>query len=197
MSDDIKLDHKIICNIVEEQTKILYLGCGEGQLLFLLKTRKNAHVQGIELDEKAIYKCVEKGLSVFHGDMESGIKGYPDNSFDYVILNQSMQEVKDVNHIISEALRIGEKVIVGIPNFAFFQARCRLFFKGKVPITKSLPYRWFDTPNLHFLSLTDFIDFCREKSIAIKGSYYLKENKRVYFLPNLFALNGIFVITKT
>ncbi|MBI4845517.1 MAG: methionine biosynthesis protein MetW [Candidatus Omnitrophica bacterium] len=195
MKKNIKLDNKIICDIIERESKVLDLGCGDGELLQLLTKEKNAQVQGIELSEKAIYKCVEKGVSVFHGDIESGLNGYPDKFFNYVILNQSLQETRNVEFVIKEALRVGERVIVGFPNFAFIQARFRIFFKGKVPITESLPFRWFDTPNLHFLSTTDFIDFCRVKNITILKKFYLGRGKAVKIMPNLFAHNAIFVIT--
>ncbi len=196
MTDNERLDHKIICRIVDPGSRVLDLGCGDGDLLRLLRQEKNASVQGIELNEKAIYKCVEKGISVFHEDFEGGLSGYPDGSFDFVILNQSMQETKNLYFVISEALRVGKRVIVGFPNFAFFRARARLFFKGKVPVTKSLPYKWYDTPNLHFLSLTDFVVFCREENIKIIDRFFLKDDRVVKILPNLFALNGIFVIEK-
>jgi methionine biosynthesis protein MetW len=107
-----------------------------------------------------------------------------------------MQEVKDVEHVVDEALRIGKKVIVGFPNFAQIKARSRLFLKGKVPITSSLPYRWYNTPNLHFLSIIDFKDFCREKNIKILKKFYLSKNKVIKILPNLLALNAIFLIKK-
>lgn len=194
MTDNIRLDHKIICDIIQPNSRVIDLGCGDGDLLRLLVDKKNASVQGIELSEKAIYKCVAKGVSVFHGDIETGLRGYPDKSFDYVILNQTMQETKNVEVLFKEAFRIGKKAIVGFPNFAFYKARLRLFFLGKVPMTKSLPKPWHSTPNLHFLSLTDFGDFCEEKNIKILKKFYLSHAKQVKIFPNLFALNGIFLL---
>jgi methionine biosynthesis protein MetW len=196
-SNGIRLDHKIIYQkIVEPGARVLDLGCGNGDLLYLLAREKGAKVQGIEVNDSAIYECVKKGLSVFHGDIESGLAEYPDHSFDYVILNQSMQEVKKIDWLVQEALRIGGKIIVGFPNFAYLQARVMLFFRGKAPITSSLPYRWFDTPNVRFLSISDFRDFCREKNLRVLEAHYLGKKKSVGLWPNLFALNAIFVVTK-
>ncbi len=189
-----RLDHKIIYNIIEPGCRVLDLGCGGGELLQKLVEGNNVKAQGIELSEEVINECVEKGLSVFHSDIDSGLKGYPDKCMDYVILNQSMQETKNVVFVIQEALRVGVKAIVGFPNFAYFPARTRIFFQGKVPITKSLPYRWYNTPNLHFLSLTDFIDFCSDNKIKILKKHYLGRNREVRLMSNLFALNGIFLI---
>ena len=194
-SNGIRLDHQIICQIVEPEARVLDLGCGNGDLLYLLAREKGARVQGIELNDSAIYECVKKGLSVFHGDIESGLAEYPDRSFDYVILNQSLQEVKKIGSLTAEALRIGGRIIVGFPNFACLQARWMLFFRGKAPITPSLPYRWHDTPNLRFLSISDFRDFCREKDLRVQDAYYLGDNRCVHLWPNLFALNAIFVVT--
>ena len=195
-SEDIRLDHRIIYSIIGPESRVLDLGCGEGKLLYPLVRDKRVRAQGIELDDKAIQECVKKGLSVFHDDIEHSLREYPDNCFDYVILNQSMQEVKNVDFVIHEALRIGSRVIVGFPNFAFIRSRFMLFFRGKAPITKSLPYTWFDTPNVRFLSIDDFRDFCAEKNIRIIEAHYLGERRIVHFWPNLLALNAIFVLTK-
>jgi methionine biosynthesis protein MetW len=196
-TENIHLDHQMIISIVKPDSRVLDLGCGEGELLYPLVRDKHVRAQGIELNDKAIQECVKKGLSVFHDDIESGLREYPDNSFDYVIMNQSMQEVKKVDCVIQEALRIGTKVIVGFPNFAYIQSRISLFSRGKSPVTKSLPYLWYDTPNVRFLSITDFKDFCAEKRIRIVEAHFLGEKTEVRFLPNIFALNGIFVLTKS
>jgi methionine biosynthesis protein MetW len=196
LNNGARLDHRIISRIVEPECRVLDLGCGNGDLLYLLAREKRARVQGIEMSESAIYECVKKGLSVFHGDIESGLAEYPEHSFDYVILNQSLQEVKKIDWLVREALRIGGKIIVGFPNFAFLPARAMLFFRGKAPITSSLPHRWYDTPNLRFLSISDFRDFCREKSLKVLQAHYLGQRDRISFWPNLFALNAIFVVTK-
>jgi methionine biosynthesis protein MetW len=195
-SNGIRLDHKIIYQIVEPGARVLDLGCGTGDLLYLLAREKGAKVQGIEVSDAAIYECVKKGLSVFHGDIESGLAEYPDRSFDFVILNQSFQEIKKIEWLLHEALRIGGKIIVGFPNFASIQARAMLFFMGKAPVTSSLPYRWYDTPNVRFLSISDFRDFCREKNLKILEAYYLGKERSITLWPNIFALNGIFVVTK-
>jgi methionine biosynthesis protein MetW len=191
-----RLDHKVIFDIIEPRARVLDLGCGDGELLSLLEHGKQVKGQGVELNDKEIYKCMEKGLTVFHGDIDSGLIGYPDKSFDYVILNQTMQEAKKAELVIQESLRVGKKVIVGFPNFAPLMARVSVAFFGRTPITKSLPYRWYNTPNLHFLTIKDFRDFCREKNITIEKAVYLGSKGVMNILPNLFALNAIFVIKK-
>jgi len=196
LSDTSRSDHRIIYQLVEEGAKVLDLGCGNGDLMYLLAREKNARVQGIELDDTAIYECVKKGLSVIHSDIESALVEYPDRSFDYVILNQSMQEVKRVDMVFEQALRIGTRIIVGFPNFASIGARLMLFFRGKSPITSSLPYHWNDTPNVRFLSIRDFRDYCNENRLRILAARYLNAEKEIRFWPNLMALNAIFVLTK-
>ncbi len=194
--DNLRLDYEIIHKVIEPGSRVLDLGCGSGELLYLLAGEKNAKVQGIEFNDEAIYQCVKKGLSVFNSDIETGLVEYPDQSFDYVILNQSMQEVTQVDFIIHEALRVGRKVIVGFPNFAYLTARLRLFFRGKAPVTRALPHHWFDTPNVRCLSISDFKEFCKEKHVRVVESYYLGGQKQVKFWPNLFALNAIYVLTR-
>jgi methionine biosynthesis protein MetW len=194
-TENIQLDHRIIFSIIEPGSRVLDLGCGEGELLYPLVRDKHVRAQGIELNDKAIQECVKKGLSVFQDDIENSLREFPDNSFDYVILNQSMQEVRKVDCVIHEALRIGSRVIIGFPNFAYFKSRSMLFFQGRSPVTKSLPYLWYDTPNVRFLSITDFTNFCAGKNIRIVEAHYLGKKRIVRILPNLFALNAVFVIT--
>jgi methionine biosynthesis protein MetW len=182
--------------MVKANSSVLDLGCGDGDLLELLTMKKNIRGQGIEIDEQAIYRCVAKGLSVLHGDIDTGLSEYKDKAFDYVILNQSLQQLKHVETVLFDALRVSKKVIVGFPNFAYYRARLRLFFRGRVPITASLPYTWYETPNLHFLSTLDFLDYCREKKIKIEQKVYIAGDKRMRILPNFFANVGIFLISK-
>ena len=194
-SNVIPLEHRAIVNWIRHGSSVLDLGCGDGELLALLVREKKVRGQGIEIDEQAIYRCVAKGLSVFHEDIDNGLSGYGDKTFDYVILNQSLQQVKKPDVVVQEALRVGSEVIIGFPNFAHYSARIQLSLKGKVPITPSLPYEWHDTPNLHFLSVSDFIGYCRQRNIKIRKSFFVGRNRRIKLLPNLFALIGIFVIS--
>ncbi len=194
---NIRLDHRIIFRIIETGSSVLDLGCGRGELLSLLVKEKKVRAHGIELREKAIYECVEKGLSVFHGDIEGGLGEYPDNSFDYVVLNQSMQETRKIDFVLNESLRVGRKVIVGFPNFAYVRSRFNLFFRGRAPVTPSLPYSWYESPNVHFLSIKDFRSYCGEKGVNIIKTYYLGRNNIIKCFPNLLALNAIFVISRS
>ena len=191
-----QLDHLVILNLIKPQSSVLDLGCGNGDLLYLLIKENKARVQGIEIDDQEIYKCVAKGLNVFHGDVDSGLAEFNDRSFDYVVLNQSMQQILHVDKVLTDALRVGKKVIVGFPNFAHYKSRLQMFFQGKAPVTEALPYQWYETPNLHFLSILDFKKYCRAKEINIERSVCIGENHKILFLRNLFAQVGIFLISK-
>jgi methionine biosynthesis protein MetW len=174
---------------------VLDLGCGDGELLAYLASVKQVHAQGIELDEHAIVKCVSSGLSVYQQDIDTGLSEYTDKSFDYVIINQTLQQVKKPDFVLQEAFRVGKKVIVGITNFAYYKARLSIFFRGRVPVTPSLPYQWYDTPNLHFLSINDFKDYTKRKKITITAAFYKSNNHKVKFLPNLLAEYGYFLLS--
>ncbi len=195
MQSNPSLDHKAILEWIHEGASVLDLGCGDGELLALLVRERHVKAQGIEIDEQAIYQCVAKGLSVFHEDIDNGLSDYADQSFDYVILNQSFQQVKKPDIVLREALRVGSEVIVGFPNFAHYQARLQIFFRGRTPVTPSLPYEWHDTPNLHFLSISDFIGYCHQKNIKIERAAFAGKKRRIRILPNLFGLTGIFLIS--
>jgi methionine biosynthesis protein MetW len=194
-TNGISPDHRFISGIVGQSSSVLDLGCGNGDLLYLLSREKNVRGQGIEIDDKAIFECVAKGLSVFHDDIDSGLVDYEDKSFDFVILNQTFQQVKKPDAVLREALRVGKKVIVGIPNFAHMNARFQIFFRGRTPVTGALPYEWYDTPNLHFLSILDFIEYCKKRNITIVETRYIANERTLRFFPNLFAQTGIFVVS--
>jgi methionine biosynthesis protein MetW len=188
----VRLDHKMILEMIEPGSKVLDLGCGDGRLLQLLKEHHNCRGTGIEIDEKQIYRCIEKGVSVSQGDIDSALDDYSDNQFDYVILNESLQEILNPDKVITQSLRVGKRVIVGIPNFGHLSARCQIFFLGRVPVTRWLPYKWYNTPNLRFLTLRDFRDFCKEKKIRIVDRRAITLRYQVSFMTNLFAYIGIY-----
>ncbi len=191
-----KLEYRVIADLVPPGASVLDLGCGNGDLMHVLATRKTAKVQGIEIDEQAIYRCVAKGLSVIHGDLDTGLVDFSDKSFDLVVLDQTLQQLKKPDDVLADALRVGRKVIVGFPNFAHYSARFQMLMRGRSPVTPFLPYEWHDTPNLRFFSTLDFVAYCREKKISIEKKVYLSTNRIVTVLPNLLSQVGIFLISR-
>lgn len=191
-----KPEYKTILELVTPGSSVLDLGCGSGDLLALLESKNKIRGQGIEIDDKAVFECVAKGLNVFHDDIDTGLSEYGDKTFDFVIINQTFQQVKKPGVVLREAIRVGKKVIIGIPNFAYIKARFQMFFGGRTPVTPSLPFEWHDTPNLHFLSILDFIEYCRKQNIHIENARFIGKKRRIRILPNLFAETGIFVILK-
>jgi len=193
-NNNVKPDYQAILETVASGSSILDLGCGNGELLSLLVNEKNVRGQGIEIDDKAIFQCVAKGLNVFHGDIDTGLPEYGDKTFDFVIMNQTFQQVKKPDVVLKEALRVGKRVIINIPNFAHINARFQIFFRGRTPVTPALPYEWYDTPNLHFLSIIDFIEYCKKRNIKIQKSCYIGTKREIKIFPNLFAQVGIFTL---
>jgi len=189
------IEYVKIASLIETNSKVLDLGCGEGDLLNYLIQTKSVNGQGVEIKEEAVYCCVEKGLTVFHADIESGLDAYPDNSFDYIIMHNSMQEVKNTHLIIEECFRASKKLILGFPNFAHIQARLSLML-GFSPMAKHLPYQWYNTPNIRFLSIKDFRTFCAKKDYEIINNFAFSKNKELHFLSNLFAQTAVFMISK-
>lgn len=190
-----KAEYSFFVQWIFDGASVLDLGCGDGELLAFLIQVRHVRAQGIELSEQAILHCVSEGLSVFQQDIDTGLSEYSDNSFDYVILNQALQQVKKPAFVLEEALRVGKKTIIGIPNFAYYKARARIFFKGRVPITAALPFQWYDTPNLHFLSISDFEEYCQGRKICVESSFFKTGNRKVKFLPNLLAEYGFFLLS--
>ncbi len=190
------IDREVIVGWVEAGSSVLDLGCGDGELLSRLVREKHVRAQGIEISENALHHCVIQGLSVFQEDIDTGLADYRGKSFEWVVLNQTFQQVKKPDFVLQEALRVGKRAIVGFPNFVHFKARFQIFFRGTVPVTNALPYEWFDTPNLHFLSVADFRAYCKKRGITIEKSLFFAGNKRVHLLPNLFAETALFQLSK-
>lgn len=190
-----RVDYELIESLIETNAKVLDTGCGDGELLANLIHDKNIRAKGIELNQDLVLECVKRGIPIVQHDIEEGLKRYSDKKFDYVILSQTVQTVKDPEKVFKELLRIGKKVVVSFPNFAHWKSRYQLFFGGRAPVTKQLPFTWYNSPNIHFLSIKDFDRFCKKAGVKVEKKIPLKQHKLspIRFAPNLFAEQVIFV----
>ena len=195
-----KNEFKVIANLLSENTRVLDVGCGDGSLMSLLEKEKGIEVRGLEIDQTNVQKCIHKGLSVIQGNAETELHQFPEQSFDYVVLSQTLQAFYDPSKVMDELLRIGKSVIVSIPNFGFWKVRLKLLFFGKMPVTKTLPNTWYNTPNLHMCTIKDLFNFCDEKNFKIKKVIGINEDKTSRItksnleIKNLFSKVGIFLI---
>jgi len=197
-----KKEFKIISKLIEENKRVLDVGCGDGILMKHLKDNKNVDTRGLEISKNNVQMCISKGLSVIEGNAEKDLQQFPDLSFDYAILSQTLQAFYDPEKVIDDLLRVANKAIVTIPNFGYWKVRMHLFFKGTMPVTKHLPNEWYNTPNLHMCTIKDFVNFCAKKKINLFRSLALHEekvseiNSKNLNFKNLLSELGIFLIEK-
>ena len=195
-----RIDLELITSLVDRKMRVLDVGCWNGELLQSLKTKNGVIGQGLELKQERVNQCVEKGLSAIQGDADKDLSLYPDQSFDCVILSQTIQATGDPKLILKELIRIGKKAIVSIPNFGYWKVRLSLGINGRMPRTKKLIYNWYDTPNIHLCTILDFINLCNELNIQIEKTITLSSNNNKSFnglpnkLSNLFSEEAIFLI---
>ena len=201
-SQKIRYDLGVIADLINPNSKVLDIGCGDGELLHFLKNTKNIDARGLEISHKQVSKALIRGLSVIHGNAENDLSIYPDNSFDYAVLSQTIQATQNPPKILLEMLRIANYAIVSLPNFAHIRNRFDLMFKGQMPVNKNMPYQWYETPNIHFCSILDFEKLCNDLDFNIKKKVFLTSNHCLSgifgneLFSNLFAKYGIFLITK-
>ena len=197
-----KNEFQVIADLIEKDKKVLDVGCADGTLMKFLKDNKNINIRGLEISKEKVQECISKGLTVIEGNAEKDLKQFPDKSFDYVILSQTLQAFLNPELVLDELLRVGKKAIVTIPNFGYWKVRFHLLFKGTMPVTENLPNEWYNTPNLHMCTIKDFVTFCNQrglrltKSISLSGKKvsYIKKSNLNY--KNLTSELGIFEIEK-
>ncbi len=198
----IRFDLEIISKLVASNTKVLDIGCGDGELLSFLKKEKNVDARGLEISQKLVTQTIKKGISAIQGDGEKDLEFYPDHNFDYAILSQTIQATKNPKAMLKEMLRIARYAIISLPNFTHYKNRLHIMTNGTMPVNKNLPFTWFDTPNIHFCSIKDFENLCYDLNFKIEEKIFLTAKKRlngmfgIDILPNFFAEYGIFLITK-
>ena len=195
-----KKEFKVISQIIQNNKRVLDIGCGDGTLMEYLKTNQKNDVRGLEPQKDLVQKCIAKGLSVIEGDAEKELVQFPEKSFDYVVLSQTLQAFLFPEEVLKQLLRIGKQTIVSIPNFGYWKVRLHLLLKGTMPVTKNLPYEWYNTPNLHMCTIQDFVNFCNKKNIKIDKSLCLTNEKiseitnSYMSYKNIFSQLGIFLI---
>ena len=197
-----KNEFKVIANLIEKDTRVLDVGCADGTLMKYLKDNKNIDVRGLEISKDKVQECILKGLTVIEGNAEKDLKQFPEKSFDYVVLSQTLQAFLNPEVVINELLRVGKKAIVTIPNFGYWKIRLHLLAKGTMQITKNLPDEWYNTPNLHMCTIKDFVYFVKSRNFKIFKSLALNDQNVSLIsntnlnIKNLFADLGIFLIEK-
>ena len=195
-----KKEFAVISKIIENNKRVLDVGCGDGTLMEYLQNNQQNDVRGLEPQKNLTQKCISKGLSVIEGDAEKDLLQFPKKSFDYVVLSQTLQAFLNPEKVLDQLLRIGKQTIVSIPNFGYWKVRLHLLFRGTMPITKNLPNEWYNTPNLHMCTIQDFVNFCKEKNIKIDRSLCLTNEKISeitndnLLYKNIFSQLGIFLI---
>jgi methionine biosynthesis protein MetW len=192
-------NYDIIRSLVDEDSTVLDLGCGDGSFLRDLRRDKNVRGTGIEIDEEHLIKCVGNGIPVIAGDIDRGLRQFKDRTFDYVVLNQTLQVIRKPEFVLEEMMRVGKRAIIGFPNFGYYKIRLSLLFRGRMPVTRTLPHEWHDSPNIHLFTIADFKDFCMKKGFRILDSFYLRENRAdgiINAFPNLLASEAVFLIRK-
>ena len=187
-------DFKVIAEIIQPGTRVLDLGCGEGELLAWLVADKKVIARGVEIDATNVRKAISRGVSAYQGDIDEGLADSPDKAFDYVILSQTLQEPRSPLKVLTEMLRVGRKASISFPNFGLWRVRSAMLFSGQAPKTDLFPYDWYDSPNIHFLSINDFEDLCRNHHFPIERRYFLSGMNRVSWLPNLWAQTAVFLV---
>jgi methionine biosynthesis protein MetW len=195
-----KQEFKVISKIIKNNKRVLDIGCGDGTLMEYLKKNQNNDVRGLEPEKNLVQECIAKGLSVIEGDAEKELIQFPKKSFDYVVLSQTLQAFLNPEEVLNQLLRIGKQTIISIPNFGYWKIRLHLLFKGTMPVTKNIPYDWYNTPNLHMCTIQDFVNFCDKKNIQIDKSMCLT-NERISEITvtnmrykNIFSQLGVFLI---
>ena len=198
-----RVDLVAISQLVTPGSRVLDIGCGDGELLALLETTRNVDGRGIEISQKGVNECVARGLSVIQGDADSDLVDYPDNAFDFVILSQTIQATRRPRVVVEQMLRIGTRAIVSFPNFGNWRVRAALGFSGRMPVTTSLPYSWYDTPNIHFCTIRDFADLCTEIGATVEQALVLRREGgsgapigRHLSFWNLFGQQAVFVLRR-